>query len=154
MSGSVAVGALVSPIGLVGAGTVAVTDDSSTDTAGDAPVEGSADDTTDETTDAPGHHHQRRDRARLTELSDIRGLSVDAIRSGLADGRTIAELAAGNGVDAELKAEIADRVSEMITTPPGDLLGRHHPGPQRGCPTLLADATTPCGGLPIQPHGW
>lgn len=67
----------------------------------------------------------RGDRAHLQELADALGVPVENIRQGFADGKSIAEIAADNGVDVDtvieaLTDKARERITDMVNRVPGD----------------------------------
>jgi ribosomal protein S20 len=162
--GGVTAGSFLAPIGLASA---AEDDTDSTDTGSDDAPGGRPD-------DDGGHRHGRHGGPRVEALEDVLGLTAEEIRDELEAGKTLAEVAEGQGISVEdltdalvaaaterideavaegrldadeaeeRKADLEERIGEMVTrVPPEDLgerNGRRGPrGPLAGGIEVLED---------------
>ena len=93
--GGVTAGSLLAPLGLASAQDTETDPTDSTDS-------GSVDGTTTDDDGQSDHQHRRgRFGAKGEVLEELLGLGAEEIRAGLADGRTLADLAEEQGVSAE-----------------------------------------------------
>lgn len=159
VAGGVTVGSFVSPIGLASA------EDTDSDTSTDASTDADASTGSDSGKPDRGsdHRHGRRGHGPRTEaIEETLGLTADEIRDALADGKSLADLAAEQGMSAEeltaalveaaearideavaagkidaddaeaRKAELSDKIAEMITRVPSEDFGERRGPRQRG----------------------
>ncbi|MCP4224754.1 MAG: hypothetical protein GY773_15565 [Actinomycetia bacterium] len=107
--GGLTAGALFSPIGLASADDDATTSDDTSSS-------------TDETQDPRLGHHGHRGQQRGNggeDMAELLGITVDELKAGFEDGKTLAEMAEANGVSvddltAHIVAQMQERLDEAV----------------------------------------
>ncbi len=154
--GGVTAGSLFAPIGLAAA------QEADTDTEPDTTVESdAAESETGEDTERDGRRSDRR-AAKAEALTEALGLTIDEIKAGFSEGNSIADLAEAQGVSTddvkaalvaaaneridaavesgrldeaeadEKRAELDERIDQMITADPSEFQGRRGNGNRGG----------------------